>query len=243
MSTLKSAPEIFLTEYFFLDLVEQVVEKRVFGGPFLRFYNYLKVSMYLYQSGALLGLAKIDQMPILAQMYCVPGSQHESINRLQESAKKRLGEYERTFGEEPKSLDTFISATEYQRAGIIMSIGRRSNPTDSNPKEVARVRDGKLRFKDIDVTMQFQLLEGIGFGSLFPDLTERMYRKANDNIDLNEWELAQKRLGITSPLPVITLEEEQQRVLGVVAAYANLYFPELIEPLNLTNLLSPPVLR
>lgn len=239
VSTLKGAPNIFLAEYFKTNLVQQVVEKGFFGGPFLRFYNYLNVSMHLYQSGALLGRAKIDQMPILAQMYCVPGSEHNSINMVQGSARERLGEYQRTFGEEPISLDTFISATEYQRIGLTMPIGRRSNSTNSR-KEIAKVRDGKLRLKDIDMTMQFQLLEGIGFGSLFPDLTERMYRQANDYVDVNEWELAQKRLGITASLPVITLEDEEQSVLGLVAAYANVYFPKLIEPLNLTNLIGRP---
>ena len=105
-------PEISLMAYFGMGPVQQVAKKRVFGGPYLRFADFVNVAAYLYQSGALLGRAKLDQLIVLAKMFAEIGREGDLIGWIQELAKKRFEEYQSMFGQVPTSLMEFFMATE-----------------------------------------------------------------------------------------------------------------------------------
>ena len=96
-----------------------------------------------------------------------------------------------------------------------------------------------MPLKEVESTIKYGMVEGIGFGSLLPDLPETMYRESNDDIDIEAWELwKESGLEIPESPTVVSLEEQEQTLLSMVATYAQAYFPELIEPLKLTEVLS-----
>jgi hypothetical protein len=67
------------------------------------------------------------------------------------------------------------------------------------------------------------LLEGIGFGSSFPELTDKMVRAETASLP----ELTTQ--------PQLRLEEREKMVIYWLEEYAKEYYPELLEPLNLSN--------
>ena len=150
-----------------------------------------------------------------------------------------MDEYVDTYGEQPFNLMTLFLATESKKAGIITPLHGVGELTGTLMRQVAKVAKMKMPLKEIGLTIKYSMLEGIGFGSLLPGLTEHMYRESNDNIDIEQWEVWKEQgLKISESPTVIPLEEQEQTVLGMVATYAQAYFPELIEPLNLTEVLS-----
>lgn len=231
-----SPPGLTLMAFFGMGAVQQVAKTRLFGGPYLRFCDFVNVSAYLYQSGALLARAmnKLDKLTILAKMFSEPGRERDVINWLQDLAKNRLDEYVDTFGQQPTSLLNFVLATEYKKVGIIFPFDGAGTLTNTHMKQVSKVADSKMVLNDVEPAIKNSMLEGIGFGSSFSALTERMYREANEEIDIDQWsEWRGHGLNIPETPTVITLEEQEQLVLSMVATYAHTHFPELIEPLGL----------
>lgn len=232
------APEITLMGFFGMGPVQNLAKSRLFGGPYLHFADVVTISGYLFQSGALLGRAKLGQLNYLAKMFADPRREPDVIKLLQDSAKRRLDDYVDTYGEEPFNLMSFILASEYKKTGIIIPL-HGLELTDTNKRQVAKVAKVKMPLKEVESTIKYGMVEGIGFGSLLPDLTETMYRESNDDIDIEAWELwKESGLEIPESPTVVSLEEQDQTVLSMVATYAQAYFPELIEPLKLTEVLS-----
>lgn len=77
-------------------------------------------------------------------------------------------------------------------------------------------------------------LEGIGFGSSFPQLTEKMYRNLHESIDMDVWSKWRAHgLAIPEKPTQMTLEEQEALILQMVAAYTSEYYPELLDLLDL----------
>ncbi len=237
-----SRPEITLMGFFGMGPMQNVIRKRLFGGPYLRFADYITVSGYLYECGALLGRAKRDELMIVAKMIAQSGREGEAIEWWQDSARKRLSEYVDTYGEQPKSLQIFLMETEYKKAGVVLPYRGPELHTDREFKRYMRlmtkIANAKMPVEDMEPLIKFLGMEGIGFGSNFPELTEKMYREANENINLESWAKAREYGVILPEQPtIISLEEQEQTVLSMVAIYVYEYFPELVEPLGLTEIL------
>jgi hypothetical protein len=220
-------PKITLMNYLGMVPMRQVVKTRLFGGPYIRFYDFLSVSLYLYESGAILGRAKRDKLMILAKMIIDPGKagrESEFIELLQQQAKKRLEK----FGKEPTSFFMFFLSTELEKVGLSL--------TGSSIKTLKKAFDEKWPLnEETETPIEARGPEGIGFGSYFPELTEKMYRNFHENIGTDAWSEA-RAYGLSLPEKptIISLEEQEETVLSMVASYASEYFPELIRPLGLS---------
>lgn len=236
----QAAPELSLMGFIGMGPMRKVIRKRLLGAPYLHFADYVQVSGYLYQCGAILGRAKSDKLIILAGMLAQPGREADFIGYLKDLARKRLEDYVDAYGQQPTSLQLFVMATEYKKAG--MPHGIADSPIDSDlkthMKHTSKIAEMKMPVKEVEPMIKMWGQEGIGFGSSFRELTEKMYRDANENIDMEQWSEARKYgLDLPETPTIITLEEQEQIVLSMVAIYSGTYFPDLVEPLGLTGVL------
>jgi hypothetical protein len=215
-------PPDFLS-YLVTGPLTSVTERRWFGAPYVRFLPLLTIGVVCYQKGAVLGRALRARLERLAELFWERGHEAEVPGFLGRLAAARLSEY----GSEPESFLDFLMATEYKKLGI--------NWFSHDPLKRRRTDMQKLPLQDAAPMAKQYVLEGIGFGSAFPEITERMWRQMYEEApDAHDWARA-RRLGVVSseqfhPMP---LEEMEQTVLMEVAIYVSTYFPHLVEPLGL----------
>ena len=201
----------------------KMIETSLFREPYIRFGGVLAVSTFLYETGAILGRARRDKLTLLAKIAPVlEGREDDFINFLQKQARERL----EAFGKEPDSFFKFIISTELEKVGLSL--------TGSNLKTLKKAFEEKFPLKGDEPAIKLIGEEGIGFGSCFPDLTERMWRHAYESVDIDQWSEA-RAYGLTLPEkpPKMSFEEQEQTVLDMVAIYVAEYYPELLDPLNL----------
>jgi len=212
--------------------VTKVANKPFFGEPYIPFGSFMIVCSLLYQNGAILGRARSDKLTILAKIFPTdPGKENSFINELQNKARKRLEEYMKELEKEPTSFrHLFFVLLESKKLGLSLA--------HIDFKTRLEVCGEKWSLKQAKPYIKMVGLEGIGFGSCFPELTEKMYRYEHESIPMDVWS-RWRAAGLDLPeKPAITTLEEQERVvLEMVAAYTSEYYPELLGPLDLRSYL------
>lgn len=210
-----------LLECFTAPLVDRVVEKGFLGKRFFRFWPYLNLGLYLYESGVVLGLARRDRLETLAKLFSKPGDQRELCTWMRDAAAKRLQEYDG----EPETFGDFFLRTELPRLGLTPAT------------ELARRAREKIELTPVaQARLMHHMPEGVGFGAVYPELTQKMWGQAYETPDRDTWaEARQAGLDIPEEPEIIPLEQRQQDVLLQVAAWAHDCYPELIEPLGLAQ--------
>ena len=210
--------------------VEKVVKTQPFGERYITFPDFLQVLSFIYECGAIIGRAKRDKLDILVKMLESPKAQSDAMKLLRNEPHKRLDAFRNEAGKEPDTFFDFILVKELRD-----SLGLSPNDSFATYKaRVAKAYDEKVPLQETELNVQMFGLEGIGFGIAFPELTERMYRNAYEQIDSDIWSEAREAgLAIPESPTVVSYEEWEQPVLQMVAAYASKYYPELLKPLNL----------
>ena len=228
--------------------VSQVLRKRLFGKPFMRFPDFCRVLWFMYESGAILGRARCNQLDILEKMLLssveITGTGYDcvyfpafrpkiqQVEFLRTLAKKRLDKFRNDCGKEPDTFLEFILFRELQE--FPGGLGIHSPERYLSRKEQRALEERKTPIEVFGYDILGFGLEGIGFGGSFPELTERMYRNAYENVRFDLWSEARAH-GL--PLPerptIVSLAEREETVLQMVAAYASEYYPELLSPLDL----------
>lgn len=218
-----------------IPIVTKASKTRLFGGPYIRFYDLCAVLSYLYTTGAILGRARRNKLSILAKLFSIPGTEKENIDGLQEEATKRFVKFKNEVGNEPDTFNKFILFRELESAiGLGMEDWFKAY-TEGDTK-IMKVADEKVPLEKAEPVIKKFQLEGIGFGSSFPELTEKMYRNAFENIDMDAWADARAHgLAISEKPTIISLKEQEEIVLQMVAAYTAEYYPELLDPLDLRD--------
>ncbi len=231
-----------------MEPMRMVTEKRPFGGPYIRFLRFLDVSYNSYENGAILGRAWGGKLPLLARMLVATADEGQGMGVIadaQEASRKRLED----FGEEePKSFFELIVRGEYSRLGVSIDgscdIGKvtavkkisdiRKIDVIKKVAAIKKVADARISLSQAEPYIKYLTLEGIGFGSCLPELTEKMYKSFHEDIDMETWPYY-RSLGLELPEepPIVTLEEQEKAVLLLVGSYAYAYFPELMKPLDL----------
>jgi len=216
----KGVPELSLMAYFGMFPVSQVIEKSLFGSPKIRLMPLLSVCQYLFEIGAIIGRARRNKLHILAKMFAVPGKEQDLASYWQEQAQERLYSY----GEEPGTFFDLFITTELATVGLRLDSSR----------EFLKASQEKMPLKEAEPIIKLKGELGIGFGSKFPDLTEKMFRQQYERIDIGRWSEMKKYITtLTEQPPGVTFEEREQQLLSQLAVYVNEYFPELIKPLRL----------
>jgi len=200
----------------------------------MRFWDYFTVLSFQYESGAILGRARKDKLSILGKMLVLPGTEvGDFVKFMQSQANERLEKFKNESGREPNTFYDFIFCREIERV-VGLNLNKIFEEYIHRNKEIIKLLDHKLSLDKAWDGIQVYGGAGIGFGSLFPELTERMYKNASENIDMDEWSQVRK-MGVDIPeMPdIVTLEEREESVLGLVAVYVAEFWPELLDPLDL----------
>ena len=218
--------------------LKNVVKKQLFGGRYLRLWDYFTMLGFQYESGAILGRARCDKLNVLVRMLMREENKvDEFMKFLQDASSDRLNRFRNEIGKDPESFYDFISLKECDRVlggatgltwNVLVEEYLRGN------KEVVKAFAHKVSLGVATDKSRIFGLEGIGFGSSFPELTESMYKNAYENVDVGEWAEARAHgLDIPEKPEVIPFEEREESLLQVVAAYVTEYYPELLDPLDL----------
>jgi len=226
--------------------LNKITRKPLFGTPYARSIDLVDVEERLYSIGAALGHVMRNKLDVLVKLLFVPGANQDKADRImslcKKDAMKNLEEFRNKHGRDP---DTFGDFTSYKSVenrlrneGISLSARDAIEAYAQGDRKIQKIFDEKVDLEGIEGIMFPPLLQGIHFGSSFPELTEKMYRKAyEDDKDIP----ARKWHGVAIPeeLKTWSLEETQKAILQIVVIYASKYDPEVIDPLNLRGFLQP----
>lgn len=223
--------------------LKSMVRKTLIGKRYIHLATSLLSFHVEYETGAVLGRAMLDKLDILKKMLSIPGlNMANVIKDAQEAGKKRLDEFKKEHGDEPETFSDFIYWPLWEKA-TGLSLGKLFKPSHIENRERERKRlsrtiqrklGEKVPLEEAQPAISNFLLEGIGFGSAFPALTEKMYKNAYETIDV-EWQSIWRALGRPCPdlETTIPLKEREEQLLQAVAAYTSEYYPELLDPLDL----------
>jgi len=226
--------------------LNKITRKPLFGTPYARSIDLIDVEERLYSIGAALGHVMRNELDILVKLLFVPGANQDEADRImslcKKDARKNLEEFRNKYGRDP---DTFGGFTSYRRVenrlrneGIRISARDAMEAYAQGDRKIRKIFNEKVDLEGIEGIVFPPLLQGIHFGRSFPELTEKMYRKAYED---DQGILARKWNGVTIPeeLKAWSLEETQKAVLQIVAIYSSKYYPEVIDPLGLRGFLQP----
>lgn len=244
-----------------LSPVSDVTEERRFrGGCYIRLYNYCQVLSFLYESGAIIGRALSDKLGILEQMLVLPDWNVASMTDWQQKAKERLDRFEEDVRNEPDTFMRFIFSWELE-AITGLSVTNAHKAYERGNKKALKQYDKKVpiehdaaevapRISKAEAKIREFILEGTGFGSLLPELTEKMNRNFYESVDI-DWDtwaprrerppdfqpLASPKViyGLPGEPTILSLEAQEETLLQMVGDYAASYYPKLIDPLNLSR--------
>lgn len=208
-------------------LARGLAKKRLFGGDYIRLQDFIELLCFLYSSGAIIGRARRDKLTALEKMLASSVIGLRSVKSLQEMAKRRLEGFKAEMGKEPDSFIKFIQIQEYEKTMGPAAFSEFAS------KGTTKALDKKIPLAEVVLPVESFGLEGIGFGSCFPALTEIMYRTDYENI-VADW-LEAKAQGLTVPEKPIeeSFEKREESILKAVASYTSKYYPELLDALHL----------
>lgn len=211
---MNEAPRPTLSAFWTNGFMDKVIEKTWFGRKFIRFKNYFPVSIWLFTSGAVLGRSRLNQAETLFVIVAQPDRNKELLKYSIEKAEDRLSKYGRV-----GSFFELLAASELPEGGTLAlsAFANRKMPV-------------ALAYK-MGIT---KVIEGLGFGVRFPDITETMWRHDFERIDQDEWH---HWWSLGSNIPekpqLLSLEEREHAILLDVAGFVSYYYSELVEPLGL----------
>jgi len=216
--------------------MKQIVKTAVFGGRYVRFYNFVEALPFQYESGAILGRARRNKINVLEKMLVIPSAtEGEFIKILQDEAKERLEEFRNQTSKEPDTFGELIFERELEKA-TGLSLFDSFEAYKHGNKKILKVFDEKIPLEQAQDTMRVFGLAGIGFGIAFTESTERMCRNSTENIDMDKWSKARAYgLAIPEKPDIVSFEEREESILQIVAAYTAEFYPELLDPLDLRS--------
>lgn len=210
-----------------------LAKKRRFGGDYIRLQDLIELLCFLYSSGAIIGRARRDKLTTLEKMLVLPVLGPCSVKSLQDQAEKRLEAFRIDMGQEPDSFIKFIQLKELEGAIGLLAL----SALPSGNKQARKLVDKKVPLAEIALSLESFGLEGIGFGSRFPTLTEMMYRTDYENIVADWRESKAQGLAVREKPIEESFEKREENILKVVGFYASKYYPELLDPLDLRGYL------
>jgi hypothetical protein len=205
--------------------------------------EYYFILPFLYEVGAILGRSRPDKINVLKKMLFTADQDllrkvsftmdqvEANIDKVIDKAEGRLGRYKQESRDrEPETFDPFIMVTEHQSHTLWCSL-----------KPKAKVSPSKVE----PYILSF-ILEGIAFGSIYPELTRKMNRKFYESVKI-DW-ATWMPVGVSAPLAlpkdiyalpgeptILSLEGQEQTLLQVVGWYTANFYPELINSLDLRD--------
>jgi hypothetical protein len=207
--------------FLIMGILPKLLEKGVFAEPSIRLGRVLTLSFWLYETGAILGRFWKDKIPVVFSMYEVEDKREQFTQYWHDQARNRLEKY----GGQPRTFTIFVLQTDldmFMRKKLedFVKIGmKKLSPSEANQW-----------LKLVETSM----IEGIMFGSLYPDLTHTMLVNEYEKIDVDSWKEARK-YGVTlsEKRPQMTVEDKEKEAVQMARDYVMEYHPGLIADLSL----------
>ncbi|MFP3975529.1 MAG: hypothetical protein ACLFVK_04830 [Dehalococcoidia bacterium] len=154
-----------------------------------------------------MGSAKRDKLPTLVKIFPVEeGREQEVIETLQKDAKERFERFKSSAEDEVEDFHRIMLLAALDEIGLsFLDAGQKG----------WEVTNKKISLKEVKNLTEQAGREGVGFGSLFPELTENIYNPE---------------------ARVTNFVERKQWLLGDVAKYAAEYYPDFLDPLELRSI-------
>lgn len=210
--------------FLIMGIFPKLAEKGVFGKPFIRLGRVLTLSGWLYETGAILGHFWKDNIPVVVSMYEVEDKREEFTQYWHDQAKNRLEKY----GEQPQTFPIFVLQTDLD---ILMG---------KKLEDLLKIGDKKLSGDEGNKWLRLveaSMIEGIMFGSMYPDLTHTMLTNEYEKVDMNSWKEARK-YGVTlsEEPPQMTVADKEKEAMEMARDYVAEYHPELTDDLGLAKI-------
>jgi len=200
------------------------MEKDWLGNQFIRLGRVLTLSIWLYETGAMLGHFWKDRLSVVVEMYEVEGKREEFTQYWRNQAKNRLERY----GGQPNSFPIYVAQTDLE-----MFMGKKLD-------DLLKIGDKKLHHKEGQEWLRLtetSLIEGIMFGSMFPDLAHNMLVNEYEKIDMASWKEARKHgLTLSEAPPQVTVVDKEKEAIEMARDYIAEHHPELLDDLRLAGI-------
>ncbi|HJX12479.1 MAG TPA: hypothetical protein VJ377_03005 [Dehalococcoidales bacterium] len=215
--------------------------------------DYLLVISFLYESGAILGRAMVSSKKF--NIFKAMLSTKDSDEFWQKMANERLKRFIKRFKKEPETFKEFIFERLAHIATGVHPYDAWERETfeknyDVNKKhriKVFDIYDKKIpldtsirstsnptlpRRKELQDEIRWYVREGIGFGSYFIELTEKMNNNFWESVR-SDMDRLSERFPNASEITILSLEEQERALMKMVAFWAHECYQELLKPLAL----------
>jgi hypothetical protein len=223
----ENGPSIAVLVYIAQGVLAPAERRKLWGSPHVRFKRYLGCYQEAFEVGAVLGHAYRNTIFAFAKLLSEPGHEAEFISFIQQLARERLAGQS-----EPKSFfDLAMNVEEKRVKGNWLESG--ITESQVHVLEEHQKIPSSTALKNLIVAIS----TGIGLGSAFPELTERLW---NDEhcfpVSSERWRAA-KAAGIISanepnePPTGVSLTERQSGIVNQLEKFVSAVRPELLPAL------------
>jgi hypothetical protein len=238
-------------DFIFLSLrnnVAQVDYLLGFEYEFIYLEDYIRLLCFLYECGAIIGRNFKNNLNPLEKLLQIKYEiKPKCIHDWQDISEERLSKYKNEYGTEPNDFSDLIFSQEIYKIAKI-------KPEDAKSKSkllTKRFVSKKIKLKEsadfynlpktekVETEIRKFILEGIGFGSRFSELTKEMNGKYWAFVDItsDNWStLTSNFKYVNNSIEIITLNWQENTVKHLVELYTQDFYPELSEQLGFQNL-------
>jgi len=202
-------------------IMSGALKKRIFSAPYIPFQRYLGCYQEAFEAGVVLGYAFRDRLTTLAKLFSQPGREEELVRAMQELAQRKLT----GIGKAENFLELAMFAEEHRVEANWLGSGIDEAQIEFLKKHLKMLP--QQAFKNLHGAVSV----GIGFGSAFAELTERLWKAVYERpIDRNEWQKWRNAgLDIGDELPEpLPLAKRQEQLLSLVELFVSKARPELL---------------
>jgi hypothetical protein len=193
------------------------------SAPYVPFRRYLGLYQEAFETGTVLGYTYRNRMAEFAQLFSESGREMELVNFVQELAQKRLAE--------APAATSFFELAMFAEEERVRAQWRHANTTLSE-LQLCRLEDKLKMPRDAAFNnLQVAAMTGIGLGSTYPEVTERLWRQEHERPVTQEEVDEARKYGLDIPAeipPPVSLVQQEGRSRSVVELFVSKYRPELL---------------
>lgn len=208
------------------EAIAPIARKSWFSGQYVLFGPYMWRAQSLYETGAALGYAFRDRLPVFVESFCEPGSEAATVASLAESAAAQRAQ----ITNEPSDFLELFFKPEVERLMRVMREGGRTRY--SQWSDFPKVARKKMRADDMLFNLTKTLRRGVALGGHYPELAERISARSPDP---ELWKRARAgSSGIpASPPEPKPLPRRQEEAIARIRPFLEEVRPELLTRLGL----------
>jgi len=203
-------------------VMDPALNKKWFGSPELPFRRYLGCYQEEFELGVVVGYAYRSDVTILVRLFSQPGHETELTAFIQGLAKEKLSGMKETEG--------FFGIAMFAEEQRIRANWRYAEMTLTEEQLDVREDEFKIPLESAFQNLSVAVSTGVGFGSAFPEVTERLW-EIEHNAPVNLEDVKRLRaagLDIPAELePPVTLPDREGELRRSVQQFVLRYRPEL----------------